>query len=150
MEGIVKLAACGLFAASVGCDLHRRRIPNALPGALLLLFAIHALAGGAGPHADVWLHAAVGAALLVAGFAFWLAGGFGAGDAKLIAVAGLWVGPADLSLYLIGLAACAFALSMFALLPFAATRRLRSNLPFALAIAPPAVVIMVPRALAGG
>ena len=150
MEDIVRWAACGLFAASVGCDLRWRRIPNVIPGALLVLFAIHALAGGAGPPAILWLHAAVGAALLAAGFALWLAGGFGAGDGKLIAVAGLWVGPADLGLYLMGLAAGAFALSLFAVLPLAGSRRLRQELPFAVAIAPPAVVIMAPHVLWGG
>ena len=149
MEDIVTWAACGLFAASVGWDLRQRRIPNAIPGALLALFAIHALAGGAGPPAGLWLHAVVGAVLLAAGFALYLTGGFGAGDGKLIAVAGLWIGPADIGLYLLGLAAGAFALCLFALLPFAGTRRLRSDLPFAVAIAPPAVVIMVPSTLSG-
>lgn len=150
MEAIVKWAACGLFAASVGYDLRWRRIPNAIPGALIALFAIHALAGGVGPPAALWLHGAVGAVLLAAGFALWLAGGFGAGDGKLVAVAGLWIGPVDIGLYLMGLAACAFALSLFALLPLAGARRLRRELPFAVAIAPPAVAIMVPRALSGG
>ena len=37
--------------------------------------------------------------------------------------------------------------SLFALLPFERTRRLRSELPFAVAIAPPAMAVMIPRAL---
>ena len=57
-------------------------------------------------------------------------------------------GPSDLSLFLLGLAACAFALSLFVLLPFDRVRRLRSDLPFAVAIAPPpAMAVMIPRAL---
>ena len=150
MEGIVVWAACGLFAASVVCDLRSRRIPNAIPLALLGLFAVYAAAGAAGPPGVVWKHVAIGAVLLAAGFALYLCGGFGAGDGKLVAVAGMWIGPADLAIYMLGLAACAFALSLFALLPFDGTRRLRRELPFAVAIAPPAMAVMIPRALSHG
>ena len=142
--------ACALFAAGMVCDLRSRRIPNAIPLALLGLFAVYAVAGEAGPLEAMWGHLAIGAALLAAGFALYLTGRFGAGDGKLIAVAGIWIGPADLSLFLLGLAACAFALSLFALLPFDRSRRLRNELPFAVAIAPPAVAVMIPRALAHG
>ena len=150
MNGILVWIACGLFAASAVCDLRSRRIPNAIPLALLVLFAIHAAAGGAGPAKGVGMHLAIGAVLLAAGFALYLTGGFGAGDAKLAAVAGTWIGPADLGLFLMGLAACAFALSLFALLPFDRTRRLRRELPFAVAIATPAMAVIVPRALPPG
>ena len=150
MEGIMVWAACGLFAASVVCDLRRRRIPNAIPLALLGLFAVYAATGGAGPAGALWMNLAIGAVLLAAGFALYLSGRFGAGDAKLIAVIGMWIGPADLSLFLLGLAASAFALSVFALLPFQRMRHLRSELPFAVAIAPPALAVMIPRALSHG
>ena len=150
MEGIVVWVACALFAAGMLCDLRSRRIPNAIPLALLGLFAVYAAAGGAGPSGAIWVHVAIGAVLLAAGFALYLTGRFGAGDGKLIAVAGIWIGPTDLSLFLLGLAACAFALSLFALLPFDGTRRLRGELPFAVAIAPPAVAVMIPRALSHG
>lgn len=137
--------ASGLFAVAAFTDLRQRRIPNAVPLLLLGLFAVHAATGATtGPW---WAHAAVGAVLLAAGFALYSSGRFGAGDAKLMAVAGLWIGPTDLSLFLLGLAAGAFALSVFALLPLAAARRSRSELPFALAIVPPTVAIMIPRAL---
>jgi prepilin peptidase CpaA len=150
MDGIMVWVACGLFGASMVCDLRSRRIPNAIPLALLGLFAVYAAAGEAGPPGAIWMHLAIGAALLAAGFALYLSGRFGAGDGKLIAVAGTWIGPADLSVFLLGLAACAFALSLFALLPFDRTRRLRGELPFAVAIAPPAMAVMVPRALSHG
>ena len=143
-------AACGLFAASMWCDLRRRRIPNSIPISLVVLFGVYALAGGVAPLKGLWVNLAIGAVLLAAGFALYLSGGFGAGDGKLIAVAGIWAGPADLSVFLLGLAACAFALSAFALLPLDAARRMRRELPFALAIAPPAMVVMIPRALAYG
>ena len=150
MDGIVVWVACGLVAAGMVCDLRARRIPNAIPLALLGLFAVYAALGGAGPRGALWVHVAIGAALLAAGFALYLSGRFGAGDSKLIAVAGMWIGPTDLSLFLLGLAACAFALCLFALLPFDRTRRLRSELPFAVAIAPPAMAVMIPRALSHG
>ena len=151
MHGITVWVACGLFAASMVCDLRSRRIPNALPLALLGLFAVYAAAGEAGPPGTIWGHLAIGAALLAAGFALYLSGRFGAGDGKLIRGGGdvdrtrgseygsCWV-----------LAACAFALSLFALLPFDRTRRMRGELPFAVAIAPPAMAVMIPRALSHG
>lgn len=147
MNGIMVWIACGLFAAGMVCDLRSRRIPNAIPLALLGLFSVYAATGEAGPPGAVRAHLAIGAALLAAGFVLYLSGRFGAGDGKLLAAAGMWIGPADLSAFLLGLAACAFALSLFALLPFERTRRLRSELPFAMAIAPPAMAVMIPRAL---
>ena len=123
MEGVIVWIACGLFAAGMVSDLCTRRIPNAIPLALLGLFAVYAAAGAAGPPAGLWVH---------------------------VAIAGLWIGPADLSLFLLGLGVCALALSLFALLPFENTRRLRSDLPFAVAIAPPAMAVMIPRALSHG
>ena len=150
MEGMLVWIACGLFTASMLCDLRSRRIPNAIPLALCGLFAAYAAVGAAGPLAELWTHFAIGAVLLAAGFALYLGGGFGAGDAKLIAVAGVWSGPADLVPFLLGLAACAFAMSVYALLPFERTRRLRAELPFACAIAPPAMAVMIPRALPHG
>lgn len=150
MEGIVVWSACALFAASVVSDLGWRKVPNTFVLVLLGLFAVHALSGSVGSAAALWTHLAIGAAFLAAGFALYLTGGFGAGDGKLIAVAVLWIGPADLGHYLFGLAACAFSLCVVALLPFERTRRLRRDLPFAVAIAPPAVAVMVPRALSHG
>ena len=138
MEAIASWAACGLVAASAVCDLRTRRIPNAIPLALLGLFVVYAFAGGAGPLGGVWVHFGLGALLLAAGFLLYLTGGFGAGDAKLIAVAGIWSGPGDgLGIFLLGLAACSFVLCLYALLPFDATRRLRRELPFAVAVASP-------------
>ena len=147
MEGFILWTVCGLFGASMISDLRSRRIPNAIPLALLGLFAGYAFAGAAGPVEFLWKNLVIAALLLGVGFVFYLSGRFGAGDAKLIAVAGLWAGPADLSIFLFGLGACALALSLFALLPFERTRRLRADLPFAVAIAPPAVAVMIARAL---
>lgn len=139
--------ACALFAAGAATDLRGRTVPNAIPLALLALFAVHAASDPAGPGGSPWVHLAVGAALLAAGFALWRTGRFGAGDAKLAAAAGLWAGPADLAVFLFGLGACALALAAFSLLPLERMRRMRADLPFAVAIAPPALAVTIPRAL---
>ena len=149
---IAEAGACALFAASVATDVRRREVPNAVPVLLLVLFALYVAAGAVRPVADLWQHLAIGAAILAAGFGLYLTGRFGAADAKLLAVAGVWIGPAlsDLTLFLFGVAAFALALGMVALLPFERMRRMRSELPFAVAIAPPAVIVLALRALSDG
>ena len=142
--------ACALFVVAMVCDLRRRRIPNTIQIALLGLFGAYAVLGGAGPLAGIWVHLGIGALLLAFGFVLYLTGGFGAGDAKLIAVAAVWTGPGDMSLFLLGLTASALILSVAALLPLEASRRLRRELPFALAIAPPVLAVMIPRAVSHG
>ena len=141
-------AACALFAAGAVTDLRSRTVPNAIPLALLALFAVHVAAGPAERAASPLANLAVGAVLLAAGFALWCTGRFGAGDAKLVAVAGLWVGTAELSLFLLGLGVCALLLSAWALVAHARESRMRADLPFAVAIVPPTLFVMVPRALA--
>lgn len=141
-------SACGLLIASVVCDLRHRRIPNAIPLALLGLFAVQFVFGACAPATAWWAHLLVGAVMLAAGYALYLSGRFGAGDGKLLSVSGLWIGPADLSLFMFAIGTGAFALCAFALLPFEKTKRMRSDLPFAVAIAPPAVIVLLPRALA--
>ena len=59
MDGIVVWVACGLVAAGMVCDLRARRIPNAIPLALLGLFAVYAALGGAGPRGALWVHVAI-------------------------------------------------------------------------------------------
>ncbi|MCY4390338.1 MAG: prepilin peptidase [Desulfurellaceae bacterium] len=144
LEPALLSACCALFGAAIVSDLGGRWIPDSIPLALLLLFALYALTGG---HlASVWTHIAIGAVLLLVGFALFAFGGLGGGDGKLMAVAGLWVGPHDLTFFLIGLGLLSLCLALFALLPFERTRRLRANLPFAVAIAPPAIVLLALRA----
>ena len=152
VNNIVQIAACLLFFISIVTDLHQRQIPNTVPILLLVLFATYAGTGGLETFGMLWGHLAVGGVILIAGFALYLTGRFGGGDGKLLAVAGLWVGPSPLylSLFLCGLAAFAFALSMFSLLPIRRLQRLRAQLPFAIAIAPPAVMVLSLRALTDG
>ena len=147
-EAVLELAllpaCCALFGAAIVSDLTGRWIPDSIPLALLILFALYTLTGG---HlAPVWSHIAIGAVLLLVGFSLFAFGGLGGGDGKLMAVAGLWIGPHDLTLFLIGLGLISLCLVLFALLPFDTTRRLRANLPFAVAIAPPAIILLALRA----
>lgn len=82
-----------IAAVAVASDVRTRRIPNALTfgGALAALAYMGATAGlrGAGIAASGWL---VGAALF---FPFFALRGMGAGDVKLLAALGAWLGPHD-------------------------------------------------------
>ena len=145
-ESLVLLACCALFGAAIVCDLTRRWIPDSVPLGLLSLFVLHVLLTDAHAMAPLWAHVLTGAILLVVGFVFFALGGLGGGDGKLMAAAGLWVGPYDMMFFLAGLGLLSLGLTLFALLPFEHTRRLRSNLPYAVAIAPPAIVLLTLRA----
>ena len=144
LELALLLACCALFGAAIVSDLTGRWIPDSIPLALLLLFVLYTLT--IGHLVPVWTHIAIGTVLLLVGFALFAFGGLGGGDGKLMAVAGLWVGPHDLTLFLVGLGLISLCLALFALLPFESTRQLRANLPFAVAIAPPAIVLLALRA----
>ncbi len=103
------------LVVAVTTDLMWRRIPNWLTVPFL----------GAGLAVSVWLHgwhglatSAEGAALglLIYGILFWL-GGMGAGDVKLCAAIGAWIGPGQLVIAVIltalvgGLMAMAWAIT---------------------------------------
>jgi prepilin peptidase CpaA len=87
----LKYGAIALVAVGAGLDLRSRRIPNALT-----------LGGAvAGLAANVMVHQVPGALTSVSGWAAGVAllaipfalGGMGAGDVKLLALAGAWGGP---------------------------------------------------------
>lgn len=85
------IAGLGVAAAAVFFDLRTRRIPNGLTfGAALAALAYagaHAGWSGFETAAVGW---AVGAAIF---FPFFALGGMGAGDVKLLAALGAWLGP---------------------------------------------------------
>ena len=145
LEPALLLVCCALFGAAIVSDLAGRWIPDSVPLALLTLFGIYAVT--IGHTAPLWTHIATGAVLLLVGFVLFAFGGLGGGDGKLMAVAGLWAGPNDIPFFLVGLGLVSLGLTLFVLLPFDVTRRLRSNLPFAVAIAPPVMLLLILRAL---
>jgi prepilin peptidase CpaA len=86
-------AAAALAIATVACitDLRRRRIPNALTfGAAAAALAWHGASSGVPGMLTGAAGWAVGALLFLP---FFLLGGMGAGDVKLLAALGGWLGP---------------------------------------------------------
>lgn len=83
----------GVACAAVFFDVRDRRIPNVLTfGAALAAVAYAAAHGGWAGIGTAALGWCVGAALF---FPFFALGGMGAGDVKLLAALGAWLGPGD-------------------------------------------------------
>lgn len=84
-------AFAALLAAALVSDITWLRIPNWITLSLLMVFPIAALAA---PHeADWWAsHLGAGILLLLVGLGLFAWGKIGGGDAKLMAVIGLWAG----------------------------------------------------------
>lgn len=72
-------------------DLLTMTIPNRVSIALVALFVVAALVLGM-PGELLLNHVAAGVAMLAAGITLFAIGGFGGGDAKLLAAASLWLG----------------------------------------------------------
>ena len=97
-----------VIAVATFTDLRGRRIPNWLVFPFLLTgFAVSpwrqnwpGVGRVMGWHGVGQSFAGVGFGLLVCGFFFWI-GGMGAGDVKLIAAIGAWIGPAQLLVALV-------------------------------------------------
>ncbi len=87
----IVVLAVGLIA--VNCDLRTRRIPNLLTFGAAVAALLYGMLDGGSPGVlqalTGWL---LGAALFFPLFAL---GGMGAGDVKLLAALGAWLGPAD-------------------------------------------------------
>lgn len=87
---VLALAIC--LALGAAADLRDRRIPNAVPAALVLLYpGVFAL--GLGP-APWWSGVAVGMAVFAVAVALFAVRVLGGGDAKLLGAVALWAGPA--------------------------------------------------------
>jgi prepilin peptidase CpaA len=89
----VIIAAAALAVAFVACvtDLRSRRIPNVLTaGAAVAGLLAHAATGGVSGGLTSLAGLVVGMALFLP---FFLLGGMGAGDVKLLAALGAWLGP---------------------------------------------------------
>lgn len=97
---MIKLAFVMMLIACAYNDLFHMKIPNLLTGSLAGLFALWAVTQGL-PMMDILQHLGVGLAIFVGAallFKFRLIGG---GDVKLLAVTGLWAGPAVVFSHLI-------------------------------------------------
>jgi prepilin peptidase CpaA len=94
-----------LLVAAAFFDLTTYRIPNLLPAAMFILFAVFVLTIALGDHAmswnDVGLHLLAGSIGLLLGMAMFAVGWVGGGDAKLFAAILLWIGWGALYEYVI-------------------------------------------------
>ena len=144
-----------LLAASAGWDLASYTIPNFLPGALAAVFVLFALVSGMAPSA-IGIHALAGLAGLAIGVALFAFGLIGGGDAKLFAAIVLWLGFRDLLDYVLITSVFGGALTIMLIglqnLPVPAVffehgwlarlRDPRSGIPYGVALAAGAFVIL--------
>jgi len=86
------------FAAAM--DLLTMTIPNRVTLALAVAFLVAAPIMGL-PVEDIALHVGAGLLVLAAGITLFAIGGFGGGDAKLLAAGALWIGFDGLLPYLV-------------------------------------------------
>lgn len=98
LQAIVLIVCPLFFVLGAMTDILSYRIPNWIPGVLIVLFAVAAPLAGmpwetAGMHGLVFLGALIFGMVL---FGFNLIGG---GDAKLLAAAALWMGPSHILKY---------------------------------------------------
>lgn len=94
-------AAALLVAAAVNDVLHYR-IPNKISAAMLVFFPLFVFTA---PHSIDWKqHLMVFLLILVAGFVMFMGHLAGAGDIKLLSVTGLWAGPHQVAVLLVGTA----------------------------------------------
>lgn len=142
-----------MMAFAGATDLLTMTIPNRISLALLAAFFAAAPVMGLSL-ADVGLHIAAGLLVLAAGIALFAVGGFGGGDAKLMAVGALWMGFEWLLPYLLNVTIfggmLAMAILSYRRYPFEAyalpawAARLhapRSGIPYGIAIAASAMVL---------
>ncbi len=88
---VLSLFAVAVAAVACVCDIRSRRIPNALTfGAAMLAFSAHLVMGGLSSLTQSLAGWILGAALF---FPFFALRGLGAGDVKLLAAIGAWLGP---------------------------------------------------------
>jgi prepilin peptidase CpaA len=167
MQELILMLASVWFIAGQGwasvSDALRMRIPNALILYLLAGFVITVAVSQPG-WVDLVAHLAVGLALLGGGVVLFARGWMGGGDVKLLAVTGLWLGPAAMPalLLLTALAGGVLTLAMIVARALgahrlaggriAALRDPMDRVPYGIAIAAAAiaVVILRPEALLMG
>lgn len=91
LEIMALVVFVGLLAASAWWDVTTMTIPNWVSIALTALFPVFALLNGM-PLAQIGMHLAFGAGILVIGFLLFQINIMGGGDAKMIAATAVWTG----------------------------------------------------------
>lgn len=148
-----------LLAFGAAYDLLTMTIPNRVSIALVLLFLVAAPLAGLSMH-DMLLHLGAGLMVLAAGIVLFAVGGFGGGDAKLLAAAALWIGFDQLVMFLANVTVfggmLALAILAYRRLPFvgpyAPTWALNlhqrgTGIPYGIAIAASALLVFPHTAL---
>lgn len=104
-----------LMAFGAAMDLLTMTIPNRVSVLLVALFVVVAPLTGMS-FDDFLMHLAAGGLVLVASFILFAIGGFGGGDAKLLAAGALWVGLDLLVDFLVGVTLLGGALAVLIVL----------------------------------
>ena len=139
--------SCLLALTAMYTDALRREIPDWLVIGSVLLWTAAAWLAPSALNAVPSEALACGAGGLAAGYGFHALGWLGGGDGKLLATLALWLGPKDLGLWLLGTALLGLLLALVAIARPAGDLRAR-GIPFAWAMAPPAVTLLLARAVA--
>lgn len=117
--------AAGLSALAVITDIRERRIPNVLIGIGLVLGVIVQLISG-----NLWNGFLAMLLVFVLFFPFYILGGFGAGDVKLLMVIGLLTSPQLIFTIIFWMAIAGGILSIFAILFTKKGRQSWNNLKY--------------------
>jgi prepilin peptidase CpaA len=143
-----------LMAFAASSDLFTMTISNKVSLALAAGFLAFALALGMGP-AEIGMHVAAAAVVLVVAFVFFARGWVGGGDAKLAAAVSLWFGFDHLMQYLLDAAllggVLTFAIINFRLVPLpprieqwawlARLHEKKGGVPYGIALAAAALLV---------
>ena len=111
MADIAAATLSFLVILAATADMLSRSIPDKLTLLITASFFPFAWASGM-PLADLLIHFGVGIGLLVVAIIVFSLGLFGGGDGKLIAAAGLWIGPSGMADLLLGTAVTGGVLSL--------------------------------------
>jgi prepilin peptidase CpaA len=103
LQAIVMVGCPVFLALGAMTDILSYRIPNWIPAALIVLFAVAAPLSGM-PLATIGWHALVFVGCLLFGMGLFALNTIGGGDAKFLAGAALWMGPAMILKYFVAFA----------------------------------------------